>query len=294
MTSMPVVVGVDGSFVALYAVRWAARRAVRTGAPLRIVHAYELPFGVLPGVAEEEPVLNALRSQGRSWLASARDTAKEAGPLDVETELAAMATSPGLAHESADASVLVLGNRGRDPLTGALVGSTSLALAAQVHCPLVLVRANGADGNPRTGPIVVGVDGTEVSEAAVAFAFAEASAHDVALVAVHAWALSVFETAFAGADASLDLARHRELAEEALAERLAGWQEKYPEVHVERELVHERPGVGLRRRAETARLVVVGRRGDSGFPGLALGSTSQYLLHHAPCPVAVVRTETLG
>lgn len=291
MTSKPVVVGVDGSVAARYAVRWAAERAARVGASLRLIHAYELPFGFPTGVTEEESVLHALRTHGRRWLAAARDTANEVAALDIETELAAMAASTGLAIESANASVLVLGNRGRSPLTGALAGSTSLALAAQAQCPLVLVRANGADGNPRTGPVVVGVDGTEVSESALAFAFTEASVQDAMLVAVHAWAETVFETALAGDTGSLDWARHRELAGEALAERLAGWQEKYPEVLVERDLVHERPTIALRRRAETARMVVVGRRGHNGFPGLALGSTSQHLLHHAPCPVAVVRTE---
>jgi nucleotide-binding universal stress UspA family protein len=291
MPTKPVVVGVDGSVAAQYAVRWAAARAARIGAPLRLIHAYELPFGFPPGATEEESVLTTVRTHGRRWLAAARDTANEVASLDIETELAAMAASTGLAHESAKASVLVLGNRGRNPLTGALVGSTSLALAAQAQCPLVLVRANGADGNPRTGPIVVGVDGTEVSESAVAFAFTEASEQDATLVAVHAWAESVFETALAGNNAPLDWIRHRELAAEALAERLAGWQEKHPEVHVERDLVHERPTTALRHRAETARLVVVGRRGHHGFPGLALGSTSQHLLRHAPCPVAVVRTD---
>jgi nucleotide-binding universal stress UspA family protein len=292
MASKPVVVGVDGSVAAQYAVRWAAERAARSGALLRLIHAYELPFGFPPGATEEESVLNALRTHGRRWLAAARDTANEVASLDVETELAAMSSSAGLAYESANASVLVLGNRGRNPLTGALAGATSLALAAQAQCPLVLVRANGADGNPRTGPIVVGVDGTEVSESAVAFAFTEASAQDATLVAVHAWAETMFETALAADNAPLDRARHRELAEEALAERLAGWQERYPEVLVERDLVHDRPATALRHRAVTARMVVVGRRGHNGFPGLALGSTSQHLLHHAPCPIAVVRTET--
>ena len=292
MTTRPVVVGVDGSVAARYAVSWAAERAARIGAPLRLIHAYELPFGFPPGVADEESVLNALRALGRRWLAEARDTANEVATLDIETELAAMAVSTGLAYASANASVLVLGNHGRNPLTGALAGSTSLALAAQAQCPLVLVRAGGADGNPRTGPIVVGVDGTEVSELAVAFAFTEAAEQDATLVAVHAWAGSVFETALAGDHAPPDRVRDREVAGEVLAERLAGWQERYPAVRVERDLAHERPTTALGHRAENARLVVVGRRGHHGFPGLALGSTSQHLLRHAPCPVAVVRTGT--
>ncbi|TDV42551.1 universal stress protein [Actinophytocola oryzae] len=293
MTRRPVVVGIDGSTAALHAVRWAADRAARTNRPLRIVHAYHLPPGFPTGVTVEESILDGLRRQGRRWLATAQDLAREVAPtLETAAALAAAAPTTALLHETENAALLVLGNHGRNALTGLLVGSTSQALAAQAHCPVVLVRG-GEDGAPTpSGPIVVGVDGTDASEAAVAFAFAEASAQDATLVALHAWAESVFETAIAGPNAPLDWDRQREVAAEALAERLAGWQEKYPEVRVERELVHDRPARALRRCARTARLVVVGRRGRGGFRDLVLGSTSQHLLHHAAGPVAVVRTET--
>ena len=291
-----VVVGVDGSATALHAVGWAAERANRAGLPLRLLHAYHLPLGFPSGVTEEESILNVLRGEGRRWLGEARDLATMVVPgLDVESELVAMPTTTGLVRESDHASVLVLGNRGHNALTNVLLGSTSLALASHANCPVVLVR-NGADGAPSgNGPVVVGVDGTQVSEAAVAFAFAEAAAAGATLVAVHAYGESVFDAALidGGADAmTVDWQRQRELAEASLGERLAGWQEKYPEVHVEREVVHDRPTRALRRCARTARLVVVGRRGRGGFRDLVLGSTSQQLLHHAPCPVAVVRTET--
>jgi nucleotide-binding universal stress UspA family protein len=162
MTSEPVVVGVDGSTAALRAVRWAAERANRDNRPLRIVHAYDLPLGFPTGVTEEESILNGLRLQGRRWLAAAQDVANEVIPASrVEVALAARAPTTGLLHESERAALLVLGNRGNNAFTGLLVGSTSLALAGIAHCPVVLVR-NGVDGNPRpSGPIVVGVDGTE-------------------------------------------------------------------------------------------------------------------------------------
>jgi nucleotide-binding universal stress UspA family protein len=290
----PIVVGVDGSATALLAVRWAAERARLDGLPLRLVHAYHLPIGFPSGVTEEESILNVLRGQGRRWLDEAREVATTVAPgLDVHAELAAMPTTTGLVHESESASVLVLGNRGHSAFTGLLVGSTSLTLAGHAHSPVVLVR-NGSDGSPRTGPVVVGVDGTEASEAALAFAFAEASAAGATLVALHAYAESVFEEALAANNAPPNWTLQREVAETALAERLAGWQEKYPEVRVERDVVHDRPNRALRRCAQTARLLVVGRRGHGGFRDLVLGSTSQHLLHHATCPVAVVRTETTG
>jgi nucleotide-binding universal stress UspA family protein len=288
--SKPVVVGVDGSATALLAVRWAAERAARDGLPLRIVHAYQLPTGFPSGVTEEESILKVLRGQGRHWLEEARVLACATVPgLDLHTELAAMGTATGLVHESETGSVLVVGNRGHGALTGLLLGSTSLALAGHARCPVVLVR-NGADGSPHTGPVVVGVDGTEASEAAVAFAFGEAAAAGTSLLAVHAYTESAFEAALA-AGGPLNWTLQRELAEAALAERLAGWAEKYPQVRVEREVVHDRATRALRRRAQTARLLVVGQRGQGGFRGFVLGSTSLQLLHQVSCPVAVVRTE---
>jgi nucleotide-binding universal stress UspA family protein len=78
-------------------------------------------------------------------------------------------------------------------------------------------------------------------------------------------------------------------ARRILADRLTGWEQKYPDVHVTRVVVHDKPSSALLAHATTAQLVVVGTRGRGAFRGLVLGSTSQHLLHHAPCPVTVVR-----
>jgi nucleotide-binding universal stress UspA family protein len=80
-----------------------------------------------------------------------------------------------------------------------------------------------------------------------------------------------------------------EQAAEVLAERLAGWQEKYPQVTVRRVIKRDRPSAALRVAARTAQLLVVGSRGRGGFAGLLLGSVSQALIHHAQCPVLVAR-----
>jgi nucleotide-binding universal stress UspA family protein len=253
------------------------------------VHAYELPIGFPKGVTQEQSVLAAVRDQGRQWLTEAANAAAEVLPATrVETALVAGSAVTVLLRESAEATVVVLGNKGRNALTGLLVGSTSLAVTGRAHCPVVLVRGAAED---RTGPVLVGVDGTEASAAAIAFAFAEASARDVPLVALHAWADSLFELALAGNNAPLDLDRYRRQGEESLAERLAGWQEKYPGVRVEREIVHDRPGHALQTGARDAQLLVVGRHGRGGLRDLVLGSTSQHVVHHATCPVAVVRGE---
>lgn len=279
-----IVVGVDGSASALDAVRWAAREADRRGLSLRLVNSYQLAAGVT-GILDPG-VIDAMREQGRRWLADARDVAAETG-VRVSFALESAPAVEALLRESHAASLLVLGTRGLGGFAGLLVGSTAVALAGRAHCPLVVVRGEV----PAHGPVVVGVDGSANSEAAVEFAFAEASAQDADIVAVHAWHDSPADAVLLGRTAPQDFEPAQQRAYETLAERLAGWQEKYPDVHVTREVVRDHPSTALLRCAEGARLVVVGTRGRGGFRGLVLGSTGQHLLHYAPCPVAIVRTE---
>jgi nucleotide-binding universal stress UspA family protein len=284
----PVVVGVDGSESALHAVRWAAEEAVRRGLPLRLVHVYSTPVGLPGGLIEPAVVGDALREQGRRWLEEARqEVAAVSDDLHPSQVLAAASIVPILVKESRTASLLVLGTRGLGGFAGLLIGSTAVLLAGRAECPMVVVRGEESVH----GPVVVGVDGLPTSEAAVAFAFAHASRHDADLIAVHALADPVAETLLLGHSEPPDFEPAQQRAHETLAERLAGWQEKYPDVHVTRDVVRDHPSAALLRHAEGARLVVVGTRGRGGFSGLVLGSTGQHLLHHAPCPVAVVRTE---
>lgn len=269
----PIVVGVDGSSSALEAVRWAAAEAVRRGVPLRLVSVCSTPVGLPGGIVEPAVIQKALRDQGQQWLDEARQAVHEfSGELRPDLVLMTASVVPALVKESWNASVLVLGTRGLGGFAGRLIGSNAVFLAGRAHCPMVVVRGD----EPGQGPVVVGVDGTPTSEEAVAFAFAEAALHGTDLVAVHAFA---------------DFEPAQQRADETLAERLAGWQEKYPDVRVTREVVRDNPSRALLQYAEHARLVVVGTRGRGGFQGLVLGSTGQHLLHHAPCPVVVVRTE---
>jgi nucleotide-binding universal stress UspA family protein len=137
---------------------------------------------------------------------------------------------------------------------------------------------------------MVGIDGSPISEAALAFAFEAAVARKVPLIAVHAWTDGVLEAAVAPLldwDA-IEVDEHR-----LLAERLAGWGEKYPDVEVRRVVARDRPAHALIEQATViaAQLVVVGSRGRGSAAGLVLGSVSHAVLHHSPCPVAVVRAD---
>ncbi len=140
-------------------------------------------------------------------------------------------------------------------------------------------------------PVVVGVDGSPTSEAAVGFAYEAAASRRVGLVAVHTWSDTV-------ADPELAVLLDRQVIEDGerrvLAERLAGWGEKFPDVAVERVVTCDGPAHALLGRAAGAQLVVVGSRGRGEFAGLVLGSVSNALVHRAPCPVAVVRPADAG
>lgn len=284
----PVVAGVDGSESARRAVRWAAKQAQQRGVGLRLVHAVELPFRQPSGVMEEQSVREVLSAQGARWLDETRAVAVETVP-DVPVELVSSSASAAelLIKESAAASLVVLGSRGLGGFSGLLIGSTAIAVASRAECPMVVVCGSGPV--PTAGPVIVGVDGTATSDDAVAFAFAQASLCGADLVAVHSWTETEINSAFAVGAFVMDDDLLAAEADKILAERLAGWQERYPRVSVTTSVVHDSPARALLARSATARLVVVGCRGRGGFSGLVLGSTSQQLLHHSTCPVAVVR-----
>jgi nucleotide-binding universal stress UspA family protein len=277
-----VVVGVDGSDEALRAVRFAAAEALRRRVPLRLVHA----FGWVVEHAAGGPTRGAryrevLLDRARGMVAAAAEVAAGAAPgIEVEQQVVVGFPIEVLAEESRLAQLLVVGGRGLTRLEGALAGSVSAALAAHGVCPVVVVR-----GAEQPGAVVVGIDGTPASEAAIAFAFDEAAARRVPLVAVHAWGIPLV-----GDPTAPEVAEA--VAHEQLAQRLAGWAEKYPDVRVRRAVVQDRPVHALAREARRAQLLVVGSRGRGPLARIVLGSVAHAMVHRAPCPVAVVRPES--
>ncbi|WP_158888104.1 universal stress protein [Amycolatopsis anabasis] len=290
-----IVVGVDGSDRALHAVRWAALSAARHRAPLRLVHAAAFP-DLFVGAAVPPPpgVKDLLRARGWKLLREARRLAESVATVDLHTEVVPDLPAPYFVEASKSARMLVLGASGRGQFTGLLAGSITVNLAAHAHCPVVAVRGEGWEEARGDRPVVVGIDGSPASEPAIEYAFAEASARDVGLVAVHAWGDGDFASVFAEAELYFEWEPLGDSERRLLAERLAGWSEKYPDVPVERVVVRDRPRHELLTRSKSAQLVVVGSRGRGGFGGLLLGSTSQALLHRADCPVMIARPNIDG
>ena len=291
----PIVVGVDGSESASAAVAWAARAAAALSLPLHIVTVVHIPAFYYTEPYLAESFKEELEDTAKARLGSARVHAKQTvdEPLDITTEQHEGKVSQTLIELSAHAHMVVLGSRGHGEFTGLLVGSTTSAVAAHGHCPLVVVRGRTMDGQPPTeGPIVVGIDGSESSKAAVEVAFEQAAARGASLVAVNVWS-DVSVQPSLGASPEDALWSSIQTGEEVvLSERLAGYQERYPDVTVERVVARDRPVRVLSEFAEKAQLIVVGSRGRGGFTGMLLGSTSNALLHTADCPVMIVRPES--
>jgi nucleotide-binding universal stress UspA family protein len=288
----PIVVGVDGSSSAVNAVRWAAAEAAQRNRTLRLVHALDdlslrYPAPMLAG----DGMTELFTSRGHKLLAEASDAAREVGPgVTVELKLSQRRPAEALRAESESAALLVLGTTGIRPLGRALVGSVSIALAAHATCPVVLVRPHVAEERPpEDGPVVVGVDESPSSEAAIELAFDEAAWRRVPLIALHVWDDAFLAAVFEETRWDMRRPEMEQREREVLAERLAGWQEKYPDVVVRRMVTRGRASDELLGFADRAQLMVVGSRGRGGLAGMLLGSTSQALMSYALCPVVVAR-----
>jgi nucleotide-binding universal stress UspA family protein len=278
----PVTVGVDGSVSSEQAVRWAAREARRRKAPLRVVQAVDPTAPphqyAVPGYG---PDVHEIRTRAaRAHLQdAARAAAEEASGVTVEQEILEGFPIARLLDESRTAQLVVIGDRGLGGVAGRLLGSVAVALTARGGCPVAVVRGRTSAVE---GPVVVGVDGSPVSEAALEYAFDAADARSAELVVVYAWR-----------DLLLDRATPLEAIEQQgraeLAERLAGWGGKYPDVRVRRVVVRDAPARTIVEQSAAAQLVVVGSHGRGSVGGLLLGSVSNAVLHRAECPVVVVR-----
>lgn len=283
-----IVVGVDGRPTGRTALDWAADVAAQRRLPLHLVHAEPMPLRgpvVTPGAdhstRESQAVLDEAVERVHSLTPS----------VEVTTATARGAAAPLIVDASREASMVVVGARGRGVFGSAMLGSTSVDVAAHAFAPVVVVRDFPTPMPQRPG-VVVGADGSAVSDAAVAAAFAEADQRGLPLTVVHTWFLDYPGAATFGVVGDESTRRQVADGEVAVAaEAVAGWSEKYPDVVVRQHVVNAHPVQSLVDHSQGAELVVVGSRGRGGFTGLLLGSVSQGVLHHAHCPVMVVRTD---
>jgi nucleotide-binding universal stress UspA family protein len=279
-----VLVAVDGSAESEAAVRWAAEEAALRHLPITLMHV------VVP-VVVSYPV-RYLKADYQRWQEENAESVLDAASTiaqqatDVELTIQREVRHGGAATElivcSKKSAITVVGSRGLGALGAGLLGSVSRGLLHYSTQPVAVIRARESLSD-RSLPVLVGIDGSPASEAATALAYDEASRRGVDLVALHAW--SDVSTAMPGGPEQ-DV--YEQEGAEILGERLAGWQDEYPDVKVWRKIVRDQPARWLLEEAKRAQLVVVGSRGRGGFTRLMLGSVSTTVAESSATPVVVV------
>jgi nucleotide-binding universal stress UspA family protein len=290
-----VVVGVDGSDASQAALAHGAWEAHRRGRPLRLVHGLTIigSYGVL-GLPPDVAGLDGAADAARQTVGEMETRARLAYPnVEVTSEIAHGSGAAALVDASIDAVLVVVGSRGLGGFAGLMLGSVGTQLAAHSHAPVLVIRPPDAKGNLGAGPphrpVLVGIDGIPDSDAALSFAFDEASARGVPLQALYAWWLLEPSNLGPIDKQHYDLLAAEDEARRMLAEATAGWCDRYPEVEVELIPAHSmNPTVALLDASQDAGLLVVSRHGGNALTRLLLGSVGDIAVREAPCPVAVV------
>lgn len=286
-TTGAVVVGVDGTDVAVGAARWAGAVASRMSAPLQIVHALPTVGRNLTdsAAAIRAAVMSYQRDTAEIFLKEAADAVRsDHAGLTVIPSWLTTPVDETLVEMSRSARLIVVGGDDVSPLEAVLIGSTTLAVATHAVCPVLAWR--GGQTAPTDQPVVVGVDGSRAGAAALAAAFEFADLFGVPLRAVHAWS-----TRRPAAAVTIPLLIDWDAIEAAqwthLTEIVDQWGKRYPNVEATCFVEQTKPGQALIKHLADAQLVVVGTRGRGAVASSILGSTSLNLLHHSTVPVMV-------
>ncbi len=280
-SSAPVVAGYDGSPDADVALRWAVSYARTADRPLRVLVGWvdTTDVVVLTTTTPEE--------RRKVVLDRAAQLVAELPEDHVHVDTDDRPAAPALIEASRQAGLLVIGAQGHGAVYGLLIGSVSQHVARHAECPVVVVRQ---PRDPDSDRVVVGVDGSEWGRHALRFAFEHAArtGHRLTALAVSSYASLIEGSALFGYGRPYPAGYHTEIRE-WLDDELRELRAEHPTVQTTVELAVGSPGRLLADASRAAALVVVGSRGRGEFAGLLLGSTSSTVLHHADCPVAVVR-----
>jgi nucleotide-binding universal stress UspA family protein len=285
------VVGWDSSPAANAALDWALDNARATGASVHLVHAVlavpPVPYGDMPldqGVYDD--IANAVLALGSQ---RAHERAPE---VPLTSERMYRGVSGALLDSVAAGDAIVIGSRSHGGFAGLLVGSTAVQVATHSPVPVIILHAPGTrEGSfDARGPIIVGIDGTEVSQHALRFAMMLGAQTGHAVEAVHAWTLPPVELVPPNLLTPDQQAAIEFEHERVAAEAVAGERGDFPEVELSIRSIQGVPHDVLLKLSQHASMVVLGSRGRGEFRGTILGSTSNTVLHRAASPVAVVRS----
>ena len=283
-----IIVGVDESAGAASALQWAVEEGAIRGWPVEAALAWglldqhhpkpETPFD--PDYGAED---------AREALAGYVEAA--VGDAAVQRRVINDLPARGLLElvDVEEASLVVVGSRGFGGLRASVLGSVSYECVHRSTKPIVVVR-DGMD-HRRPGAarrVVVGIDGSPASLEALEWAVEAAVARRAELRVVHAWHLPYVGTDIYGGMLAVDPDTFEDVARKVVDDALAKVDTRGLDVPMTTCVVHDGAAPAVLAAAAEADLVVVGARGTGGFTGLLLGSASNQIVHHAPCPVVVV------
>jgi nucleotide-binding universal stress UspA family protein len=282
-----IITGVDGSASGASALRWAVEEG--------LLHGWSVQAALTWGLLDQHHVQTDAPFDPDYCTRDARDAliayvyeAVEDAVVDLRTVNDLPARGLLRLAKDDDAALLVVGARGRGSIRSVLLGSVSYECVHRSSKPIAVIRA-GMAHHRAEGPqrIVVGIDGSANSRVALDWAVAEASLRDAELEVVHAWSIPYVGADLFGA-APVDTRPFESSARTILADAVAGVDTSALHRGLTSNLALDSPTSAILAAAKDADLVVVGTRGVGGFAGLLLGSTSNQVVHHAPCPVVVV------
>lgn len=293
------VVGTDGSDPSFNAVRWAAAEAHRRNAPLHIVHAREGGVSMMTTAPTDVAAqLQAAEEQSNSVLDRALAVARS-GPAPASITASHAVGNPArhLIEASKEARLVVVGTSGGGRIRAALFGSTPLQLAIHATCPVAIIspqhQHHGA-GHPH---VVVGLDSSSVSYAAVELAFRVAQP-DGKVTLAHAITMENLELAPTDPVSGIPVPREAAIGDDVAAEgaplldeRAHDLIDKFPQVSVDTLRVRGDAADVLINVARKADILSIATRGQGGFTGLLLGSVAQRLMQVSPVPLLVVKED---
>ncbi|MXP21138.1 universal stress protein [Gordonia sp. HNM0687] len=287
-----VIVGIDGSENADGAARWAARLCSRTGATMELVYA--LPdnewYAALntSELWNDEALRDHLRALGAEFFERATVGIREIdADVAIRTVLHDGTMAEYLRQHSDGAQMVVIGSTRSGPIRDMVLGSQVMAILHAAQCPVLAWRQGAADLAAGSN-IVVGFDGSDNAERALLAAFHYAQAFGTRVTVANYWLASAM-IGVGYTAAMLDWDEVRRSGEERLRRDIQPVQDKYPDVAVELVYGETGAGHGLVELSKTADLLVVGSRGHGAMTATLLGSVSQNAVHHAHCPVLVVK-----
>jgi nucleotide-binding universal stress UspA family protein len=278
-----IVVGVDESAGAAGALRWAAREGRIRSLPVTAVMTwgYLDQHHAVPGTPFDSSYSEADALGALNTIVDAVLDGPEAA--NVARQVVLGLAAPALLETGRGADLLVVGARGLGGFKELLLGSVSQHVLHHAEVPVAVVRGELRTPGGPSGRIVVGVDGSATARRALAWALDEARLRTAPIEVVHAWQMPPTATPYAVSGTLLEEAAH-----DVLAACLADADQRDLVEPVVATVRGGGAAWAILDAAADADLVVIGSRGRGGFVGRLLGSVSNQVTHHAPCPVVVI------